>query len=909
MTKILQVFVMVFVAATIANAKSPPPGTGVGDVPANIYIALDTSGSMRARAPGAGFSYNWAEGCPTLYSSYYYYRYYRGYYNNSRMGFMTRAIKEIVTDPDLVRGANFGLQTWSSSSARRVNISKNGASQIKTMVERCDRSLYPSGGTNPGNSLREAYYYFKNNPQLVSGASCQQAAVILISDGYWWSFYHRRALNYANLLKNMGVNTFVVGFGNLGTSNYNSLANAGGTSPIVSSDINVILQRIKDYIKSVITSNLTFTSPVIMPATRGSDIIVQADFEYKQTGSWKGHLRGYALDANGNISASELWDAGKKLTRVPHNRRRIWTVMPNLAGSTSQYGNFVQSNLSKIHAETSPVTRFNTAQTAQMIDFVRGRDVFNDADAPSGVAGDRWKLSDIYHSPPIFVGAPSGTIAPSSFPTSASFKSEAEYRSAYNYESFQKSFACGVRCLSRNEIIYAGSNAGLLHAFDKSGNEKWAFMPFTYRHQWGSNNPSYASSRKSSSTYGVDGPIVARDVFVNNKWRTYLAFTTGRGGRSVYVLDVTNADKPSLVFGIENDRQSQVVTMLRGNGSAMRWSYFDSQANPLSRYRHLGYSVASPRIELKKYGAEYKWVLSFPAGYEASPTTNDGKMYFTIDLESGLPISGLSVVASDLGGANNIANSLVADADLIGKNIFDAASDVDYISVLSEMEGRVSIVDGGSYNPVLDLKANSANDRQLHFQTRSSMGRDGTFRIYGATGDYYRPQLISTAIANTVFGVSYSPISNIERSYNDLQRANSQNVESCKSQTIASWRYDLDNNERATGSVAITTETLFAPVYKPKVSSACSVGSSRMLELDYQCGTMLSGGDHDLGTGMVSSPIIYKGNIYAGISGGSEGSVRGSNVKRVGNLVVIKPSRDLSTTSELQFETWREKSQ
>jgi Tfp pilus assembly protein, tip-associated adhesin PilY1 len=206
--------------------------------------------------------------------------------------------------------------------------------------------------------------------------------------------------------------------------------------------------------------------------------------------------------------------------------------MPNLAGSTSQYGNFVQSNLSKIHAETSPVTRFNTAQTAQMIDFVRGRDVFNDADAPSGVAGDRWKLSDIYHSPPIFVGAPSGTIAPSSFPTSASFKSEAEYRSAYNYESFQKSFACGVRCLSRNEIIYAGSNAGLLHAFDKSGNEKWAFMPFTYRHQWGSNNPSYASSRKSSSTYGVDGPIVARDVFVNNKWRTLSRFHH-RPGREI----------------------------------------------------------------------------------------------------------------------------------------------------------------------------------------------------------------------------------------------------------------------------------------------------------------------------------------------------------------------------------------
>ena len=32
-----------------ANAKSPPPGTGTSDVPANIMIMLDNSGSMRAQ--------------------------------------------------------------------------------------------------------------------------------------------------------------------------------------------------------------------------------------------------------------------------------------------------------------------------------------------------------------------------------------------------------------------------------------------------------------------------------------------------------------------------------------------------------------------------------------------------------------------------------------------------------------------------------------------------------------------------------------------------------------------------------------------------------------------------------------------------------------------------------------------
>ena len=32
-----------------ANSKSPPPGTGTADVPANILIMLDNSGSMSAR--------------------------------------------------------------------------------------------------------------------------------------------------------------------------------------------------------------------------------------------------------------------------------------------------------------------------------------------------------------------------------------------------------------------------------------------------------------------------------------------------------------------------------------------------------------------------------------------------------------------------------------------------------------------------------------------------------------------------------------------------------------------------------------------------------------------------------------------------------------------------------------------
>ena len=37
-------------------AKGPPPGTGVGDVKANIMIMLDDSGSMSARDASPGLS-------------------------------------------------------------------------------------------------------------------------------------------------------------------------------------------------------------------------------------------------------------------------------------------------------------------------------------------------------------------------------------------------------------------------------------------------------------------------------------------------------------------------------------------------------------------------------------------------------------------------------------------------------------------------------------------------------------------------------------------------------------------------------------------------------------------------------------------------------------------------------------
>ena len=51
MVRFSKIIIMLFLvfANFQANAKNPPPGTGTSDIPANILIMLDNSGSMSAK--------------------------------------------------------------------------------------------------------------------------------------------------------------------------------------------------------------------------------------------------------------------------------------------------------------------------------------------------------------------------------------------------------------------------------------------------------------------------------------------------------------------------------------------------------------------------------------------------------------------------------------------------------------------------------------------------------------------------------------------------------------------------------------------------------------------------------------------------------------------------------------------
>ena len=101
-----------------------------------------------------------------------------------------------------------------------------------------------------------------------------------------------------------------------------------------------------------------------------------------------------------------------------------------------------------------------------LINFIRGQDYF-DYDGDCNLTEKRDNpLGDIYHSQLVVVGAPS---AETSF---TSINQEAYFRQANNYKAFAQQYEL------RKGIIYAGSNSGILHAFDAvTGKEIWGFVP------------------------------------------------------------------------------------------------------------------------------------------------------------------------------------------------------------------------------------------------------------------------------------------------------------------------------------------------------------------------------------------------------------------------------------------------
>lgn len=824
----------------------------------------------------------------------------------TRLDAMKSVIKTIVSDSNLTSGANFGLLTWNTSATMRVNVSDTGASSIYSTID----SLNADGGTvlDSGMNLASSYFLGASSPRNAS-ASCQQNILIVISDGEWTD--STASATAATLYNNYGIKTFAIGFTSTDNGNYATLSESGGTypdSPLFADNEQSMLDVLASYIRQILATQLTFTVPTIIPGVSNGDNIIQSTFLFKENHQWKGHLYKYALNTDGTIG-NLLWDAGEELNEKNAASRNIWTVGTNLPNNIN---NFTTDNRVRLQValEENAGTSYSETQIDNLINFTRGMDSYNefptgeDDEGDDLISGERWKLADIYHSKAISVGAPSAYSS-----DEANVNSESYYRYLYNYSGFKQSSLCGTVCSSREEIIYVGSNSGMVHAIKASnGEEIWAFIPpgiLPYLRNTISN-----TAGQSVSIYGVDGSPVVKDIYYGGTWRTVLMVGLRQGGNSFSVIDITNPYSPSHLFSFANNTILSKVSYWDATGTKTDYSWGSGSFPADYDFRNLGESWSDPVILNIPIEGTKKWVAVFGGGYNNNVNGTLGNNLYVINLEDGGKIlSKISI--TDTNSTDGIVNSVPANITLINSdttNNFTAAGGFIYVSDLEGKLWKVNLTNQGTLydtTRIFEAESTYTNDRLSYQKLTPSVLSNGKLINFYGTGDMQRIGRTSTSIANRAYGIydENFPSFTTVTSYKATNLAQiSGSGSACPTANQKGWYFDLDANEKISAEASIKGGTVIFSRYTPDSNNLCDSGTGKISEHDFSCGTKLR--ETSLGAGMPTQAIVYKDKVYIGVSSDAEVTSLPSGFVKTGNLIVGNPITD--TPTKVRIENWKE---
>jgi Tfp pilus tip-associated adhesin PilY1 len=889
-------------------------GTGVGQFRYSYGIGSDSSGNI--------YNTGYYENRVLQFDSDGVYKADIGEPVKTGMTEAKKVLKKLLSNSDMTRGANFGLQMWNSRATQREKVSTTGATNIFNQIVANSSWFNTGGGTNLDTAMDEAKSYFLGGASPINKqAGCQKNFLMVISDGVWRD---TRASKIAKeLYDKKGIETFVIGFLGSGGSNYVKIAKAGGTypdSPLYSNNWQHLYDTLSSYIRQAISSRLTFSAPVIMPNISSGDHIFQSTFTYKQYHQWEGQLSKYKLDSSGSgaftASVGALkWEASAKLNALSDANRKVWTIA-NSYGLNTSLNNFTTSNFAILKnalwdgSGSSPTD----SEAKKLISFVRGFDSY-DENANNNTTERRHKLGDIYNSKLAVVGKPSAKT--SALPAKAN--TEAYYRNQKGYANFKNGATCGGSCQNRKEIVYVGANDGMLHAFDSiTGEELWAFIPPMMLKNLRSMISAKANS--TNAIYGVDGSPIVKDIYYGGKWRTVLISGMGKGGYGYFALDITNASAPTFLFAFENNPTDKVVYRWDSSGARTELGYSGGSIAAEYDYSKLGESMSTPVIvALPVSGSsDRKWVAAFGGGYNSGVNTDYGSSIYVIDLED----NGKVIKRIDLNDVanNNIANAMPAHFVSITPDTTSKANYKGSMIFGVDLEGKqwqLNLTDKGTLYEItrnFDAEATLKNDREVFFQETPSISNTGELWNFFGTGNQQRLQLISSDIDNRIYGLkdknfptfkNVTSLNNTESSLKNVSVAGS----SCPTPSDNGWYVKLNANERVTGKLAVFNEILYATRYKPNSGNVCSPGTASLSEHAYTCGSTAR--TTTLGQGIATGAVVHKGIVYIGISGEGSGDIKDKDGKVIGkkkdNIILLKPSGSGSVgNGTITQESWRE---
>jgi type IV pilus assembly protein PilY1 len=609
----------------------------------------------------------------------------------------------------------------------------------------------------------------------------------------------------------------------------------------------------QNIIDDILKTSTSFVAPIVpvskMERTTAGDKIYLALFQPASNGMWSGNIKKYgvAQSESSGIHTGDIIDVNGDLAldstgKFFKTSRSYWTAV-SMDGGEVEKGGVGEALLSRstarnIYTYFGTTVNLNNSANAfalanaaitpallglgsdttardNLIKFVHGYDAYDDNG--NGVYTEKrsWILGSFLHSRPFII----------------------------HY--------------SDRSVIFAGSNDGMLHAFDDSnGTELWGFIPPNVLNKLQALHADVVESFVDGSprayiTYNSSGGMT----------KALLIFGERRGGNHYYALDVTDPLSPKYEWKISPD------TSIGG----------------VFPYAQLGQTWSSPNIATINDGtASGKTVIFIGGGYDANqdndsvPLPDDqwGRAIYVVDVSNGSLVWRYSF-AEDANMKYCIPSD-IAKVDIDG----DGKVDRLYVGDLGGRVWRFDIADANPNNWVgkIIFKSNpdSATDlRKIFYPPDVTLENDdGEYElVLFGTGDREHPK--ATTPVDRLYAVKDKnlldkdpPTAYVEGDLLDvtsdiLQTGTDAERSLAQSQLRASkgWYIKLDSNsgEKSLAPPLVFYKTAYFTTFSPTdesgaVTDPCFVGEgiARLYALRYNNGNSVFNFDATNDVGLTS---------------------------------------------------------
>jgi type IV pilus assembly protein PilY1 len=590
-----------------------------------------------------------------------------------------------------------------------------------------------------------------------------------------------------------------------------------------SSNAQSLSSSFQNIIDEILAKTSSFVAPIVpisrMERTSAGDKIYLSLFKPIKDEMWTGNIKKFGIAQENNASlgihVGDLLDAdGRKAVdangQILATARSFWTSSSTLDG-----GDVEKGGVGEVIMNRSSARKIYTylGQNSSLADTTNAFTLENSLISPTVLgllAGDnngRNKLINFVHGLDAYDDNGNGNTS--------------EKRD-WIFGAFLHSRPVIVHYGETESMILAGSNDGMLHAFDDAtGEELWTYIPPNLL------NKLQALHQDVLETF-VDG---SPKVYLAED-KKILIFGERRGGNRYVALDITNRLSPILLWEISPST---------------------------SGYEALGQSWSSPLIGKVRFGSGEKWVAFIGGGYDENQDNDPvalpdskGRGIYVVDVLTGSLVWRYS--NAEDGSMTHCIPSDIAKIDTDGNGFIDRL-------YVGDMGGRMWRFDTANSNPLnwtgkMLFRSNTATGdaRKIFYPPDVTLEKDTVYyeMLFFGTGDREHPK--DSTVVNRLYAVKdknpTTPLTEsdlVDVTLDLLQDSGTSQTEKdsilTQLRSKSGWviKLDLNAGEKVLAPPVVYYKTAYFTTFAPTFGSEtdpCFVGEgkARLYILNYTTG-------------------------------------------------------------------------